>query len=83
MRHKTKLLRASAVSLLAAGLAACGSSGYSPTPTPTQTVTALQEDQFGVVFGNAFRGALNSEPFVVSDGDLIAISLTTEPVTIN
>ena len=83
MRRKTKLLRASAVILLATGLAACGSSGSSPTPTPTQTVTALQEDQFGVVFGNDFRAGLNSEPFVVSDGDLIAISLTAEPVTIN
>ena len=83
MSRKTKLLRGGAVILLAAGLAACGSSGYAPTPTPTQTVTALQEDQFGVVFGNDFRAALNSEPFLVSDGDLIAISLTTEPVTIN
>lgn len=84
MTHKPRLLlKASAVTILAAGLGACGSGNYTPTPTPTQTVTAQQEDQFGIVFANAFRASPNGEPVSVSDGDLVAISLTTEPVTIN
>ena len=84
MTHNTQLLlKASAVILLAAGLGACGSGNYTPTPTPTQTVMAQQEDQFGIVFANAFRASPNGEPVSVSDGDLVAISLTAEPATIN
>ena len=84
MKRKTQLvLKASAVIMLAAGLAACGSGNYTPTPTPTQTAAAQQEDQFGIVFGNDFRAGANGEPATVSDGDLVAVSLTTEPVTIN
>ena len=83
MKLKQQLLRASTVIALAAALAGCGSGANAPAPTPTQTVTALQEDQFGVVFGTDFRNPANSEPFVVFDGDIIAISLTAEPVTIN
>ena len=84
MKRKTQLLlKASAVIMLAAGLAACGSGKYTPTPTPTQTVTALQEDQFGIAFGQDFRAGPNGEPSPVADGDVVAISLTTEPVTIN
>lgn len=88
MKRRTQLLlQASAVSLLATGLAACGSGygngGSTPTPTPGQTGTARQEDQFGIAFGNAFRADPNGEPSPVADGDLVAISLTTEPVTIN
>lgn len=84
MKRKTQLLlKASAVIMLATGLAACGSGSYAPTPTPTQTVTAKQEDQFGIVFGNDFRAGPNGEPASVADGDLVAVSLTTEPVTIN
>ena len=88
MKRKTQLLlQASAVSLLVTGLSACGDGNGSntptPTPTPGQTGTARQEDQFGIAFGNAFRAAPDGEPSPVADGDLVAVSLTTEPVTIN
>ena len=86
MKRKTLLvLQASSVILLAVGLSACGGSGsYSPpAPTPTQTTTARVEDQFGIAFGNDFRADPNSEPSPVSDGDLVAVSLTAEPVPIN
>lgn len=84
MKRKThRLLQASAVTVLASGLAACGGSSYTPTPTPSQTAAARQEDQFGIAFGNDFRADPNSEPAPVADGDLVAVSLTTEPVPIN
>lgn len=84
MKRKTQLvLQASAVVMLATVLAGCGSSDYTPTPTPSQTSAARQEDQFGIAFGNAFRASPDGEPSPVADGDLVAVSLTTEPVTIN
>lgn len=85
-RTSKLILQASAAVMLATGLAACGSNANNtptPTPTPTQTAAARQEDQFGVAFGNDFRAAPDGEPSPVADGDLVAISLTTEPVTIN
>ena len=62
-----------------------GSSGNTATPPPPPVVVApvRQEDQFGTQFGIAFRAAMDGEPFVVQDTDLVAVSLTTEPVTIN
>ena len=84
MKRKTRLvLQASAVVMLGTGLAACGSGNYSPTPTPSQTAAARQEDAFGLVFGTNFRADPNGEPSSVADGDLIAVSLITEPMTIN
>lgn len=86
MKRRTHLLlQASAVSMLATGLAACGGGNGSntPTPMPGQTGAARQEDQFGIAFGNDFRADPNSEPAQVADGDIVAVSLTTEPVTIN
>lgn len=86
MTRKTlMMLQACGVIAMAGGLSACGSDGGSttPAPTPTQTTTARVEDQFGIAFGNDFRADPNSEPSPVADGDLVAISLTTEPVPIN
>lgn len=81
------LLRGASVFGIGLALSACGSStsappvGQAPGPGPVGVVR--QEDQFGTQFGTAFRADPNSEPFAVNDGDLIAISFTTEPVTIN
>ena len=84
MKRKIQLLlQASALTLLAIGVAACGGGNSSRTPTPGQTSSARQEDQFGIAFGNDFRADPNSEPAQVADGDIIAVSLTTEPVAIN
>ena len=53
---------------------------------PLLQVAALlchqQEDQFGVRFGTAFRADNNSEPYSPADGDIAAVSFTTEPVDI-
>ena len=86
MKRKTRLvLQASAAVMLATGLAACGSGNRNgtPAPTPGQTGAARQEDQFGLMFGTDFRADPNGEPSPVADGDLIAVSLVTEPITIN
>ena len=41
------------------------------------------EDQFGKGFGEAFRADPNSEPANVSEGDMVPVSLTAEPVKID
>ncbi len=38
------------------------------------------EDQFGKEFGKAFRAHPNSEPANISDGDVVPVSVTDEPV---
>jgi hypothetical protein len=67
-------------------LAACGGGGGGgsdqPGNQPPTVVTTAQEDKFGSGFGAAFRAPPNSEPFNVSDGDLVPVSLTTEPIDI-
>ena len=84
-RRTLTMLQTCSVLVMAGGLSACGSDGGTPapTPTPSQTTTARFEDQFGIAFGNDFRADPNSEPSPVADGDLVAISFTTEPVPIN
>lgn len=88
----TIINRALIVSVLVLGASACsnndngtGSTGNTTTPAPPVVVTPppRQEDQFGTAFGTAFRAASDGEPFPVQDGDLVAVSLTAEPVTIN
>lgn len=74
--------------LIAGGLAllvsGCGGGGNSSSSsTPPVVVTTAQEDKFGTVFGMDFRASANSEPAKVNDGDIVAVSLTTEPITIN
>lgn len=76
---------------LALPLAACGGGGGGGSSsggggdtviTPPVVVTTAQEDKFGIAFGNDFRAAMNSEPASVSDGDIVPVSLTTEPIAI-
>ena len=83
-RNERLALQCGALVLLATGLSACGE-GYNPTPTPspTPTIGVRQEDVFGMPFGMDFRAGANGEPVPVNDGDIVAVSLTTEPVTIN
>jgi len=81
-------LKAAAFLAVALTLSACGNNrskdtGAAPTPPPGAVVTTRQEDTFGTVFGNLFRANANSEPVPVNDGDLVAVSFTTEPATIN
>lgn len=76
--------------LLAAGLAmavgACSSKPSSSTSTaitPPATTATAQEDKFGTAFGTDYRATANSEPASVNDGDIVAVSLTTEPIDVN
>lgn len=77
----SKTKRIVAVALLACGVAACGSSGSSPTTVVTPPIVA-QEDQFGTGFGADYRASPNSEPATPVTSDIVSVSLTTEPVVV-
>lgn len=86
----TSLIRNFAIAaVLGVGLAACGGGGSdSPPPPPPPVVVppppppTKLEDSFGVGFGMAFRADMNTEARDPVPGDLIPLSLTTEPTTI-
>ena len=81
---KKVVLHGGAIALAAMSLAGCDSgSNRDNPPNNGGGGTVRQEDQFGMAFATAFRAENNSEPKTVNDGDLVAISLTSEPVTIN
>ena len=87
MTNKHFMHRALIAVTLALGLAACGGGGGgggqdSPPTPPTSVVVTAQEDRFGVAFGTDFRAPLNGEPVNVSDGDIVPVNLTTEPIDI-
>lgn len=63
-------------------LAACGGGADNTTPPPPPPTTVVQEDAFGAVFGTAFRADANTTPIEPKDGDIIPLSLTTEPVDV-
>ena len=81
-------LKAASVLGLALLLAACGGGRPSSdtaggTVMTGATTVTRQEDTFGTVFGTNFRLAAFGEPASVADGDIVAISLTTESATIS
>ena len=83
-QHMRRALIALAIAL---PLAACGGGGGgggqdSPPAPPVSVITTAQEDRFGVAFGADFRAGLNGEPANVSDGDIVPVNLTTEPIDI-
>ena len=84
---KTQILqRALLGTALAMPLAACGGGGSTSASTPaTPPVVAqtAQEDKFGLPFGKDFRADPNTDPTPVSDGDIVAVSLTDDPIPIN
>ena len=81
-RNVSLNLRGACLLGLGLAVAACGSSNPAPPPGGGGVITVRQEDQFGIAFGTAFRTDNNSEPYSPADGDLIAVSLLTEPVDI-
>ena len=86
MVSKTQLLVRVAVAVgLALTVSACGGSGSSGSPatTPPVVTATAQEDKFGTVFGTDYRASANSEPATTNDGDIVAVSLTTEPIDVN
>lgn len=76
--------RIAAVAMLAGGLSACGSSNSTAPVTPPVVVPPAPklEDQFGTNFGIAYRGSITAEATDPKAGDIIPLSLTTEPVAL-
>jgi hypothetical protein len=70
--------------VLATTVAACSGGGgggsvvVSPPPPPPPP-PAPQEDFFGTQFGIDFRADANSDPVTPKKGDIIPVSLTTDP----
>ena len=85
IRKPRALLRISVAGGLALSVGACSSSSSpdSTTTTPPVVVVTPQEDKFGTVFGTDYRVTANAEPANVNDTDIVAISLTTEPIDVS
>lgn len=86
MVGKTQLLVRVAIAVgLALTVSACGGSGSndSTATTPPVVTATAQEDKFGTMFGVDYRAPANSEPATTKDGDIVAVSLTTEPINVN
>lgn len=83
---KRFIQRAAIVAAMGSGLAACGgnsSNAIAPTTAPTPPITVTrQEDQFGTNFGTAYRTSVTAAPITPADGDIIPLSLTTNPVNV-
>lgn len=83
---KTQLSQRALIAVvLLLSLAACGGGGGGTNAVidPPKVIVTSQEDQFGTVFGTDFRTAANTDPAPsVNDGDIVPVSLTTEPVNI-
>jgi hypothetical protein len=62
-------------------MAGCGGGGGGSSTTTTPVTTTF-EDQFGIGFNNDFAASPNSQPAAVSASDIIAVSLTAQPVTL-
>ena len=85
MTKKQLVQRALIGTALALPLAACGGGGGGGSDSviiPPVVVTTAQEDKFGIPFGIDFRAAMNSEPASVSDGDIVPVTLTNDPIDI-
>ena len=84
-RTSQLLIRASLAAGLVLAVSACGggSSSSSSTTAPPTVVATSQEGKFGSVFATDYRASANSEPANVSDGDIVAVSSTTEPIDVN
>lgn len=80
----TRIRNIVAVLAFAAGLSACGGGDGDSTPTPPVVVTPATklEDMFGTGFGTRYRTDATAEATDPVAGDLNALSLTTDPVTI-
>lgn len=81
---KLFIQRAALVAVLGSGVAACGGSGSDATapPPPPPPVVVHQEDQFGTAFGVDFRASPMSNPVTPAPGDIVPLSLTTNPVNV-
>ena len=78
--------RIAAIAMVAGGLSACGSNNNNTSTTPPIVVPPPPapkiEDQFGTNFGIAYRADPNTDAKDPMAGDIIPLSLTTDPVTL-
>lgn len=82
---KSVYWRIAAVAMVAGGLSACGNNNYSAPPPPVVVPpppAPKVEDQFGTNFGIAYRADPNTDAKDPMAGDIIPLSLTTDPVTL-
>ncbi len=80
--RKVKWRIVAAVALVG-GLAACGNSNTPSSITqPPPMPVAKFEDQFGANFGTAYRADPNTDAKDPMPGDIVPLSLTTDPVAI-
>lgn len=80
-----RIFRAALVLLATGTLAACGGSdnnATAPAPPPVVLAPAPQENAFGANFGTAFRAAETAPPVTPADGDIVPLSLTTDPIKV-
>jgi hypothetical protein len=81
MRRST-LFRLGLLALTGLALTACGGGGGGSASTTPVVVPSL-ESQFGVGFNTDFFANPNSQPAVPTAGDIIAVSLTTQPIPLH
>lgn len=77
--------RLASILLAATALSACGSNNSSPsapTAPPVVVAPAPQENAFGANFATAFRASDTAAPILPVDGDIVPLSLTTEPAKV-
>ena len=78
-------VRAALLLAAAAALSACGggSKTTSSAAAPAVVVApALPENAIGASFGTAFRASETAAPVMPADGDILPLSLTTDPVKV-
>ncbi|MDB5713570.1 MAG: hypothetical protein JWO15_967 [Sphingomonadales bacterium] len=69
-------LSVTALGALAAG---CSGGNNSDSNSGPGTVVTSQEDSFSTVFGTAFRASPDSTPIIPKDGDIIPLTLDSDP----
>jgi hypothetical protein len=84
---RSSLLKGASALALTAGLAACSGGGGNnqmsvTTPPPPPTVDALAAN-FGTGFAADFRMASTATPPVPAAGDIVPLSLTTQPIPLS
>ena len=79
---RTNIFRLALLGVVGLALAGCGGGGGSSTSTTPVVVPSL-ESNFGTAFNTDFFASPNSEPVVPMAGDIIALSLTTEPMALH
>lgn len=80
-----RIFRAALVLLATGTLAACGgndNNAAAPAPPSVVVAPTPQENAFGTNFGAAFRAAEIAPPVTPADGDIVPLSLTTDPVKV-